>query len=250
MNKYLKNLDRIEFVVTMNCTGRCRHCSEGSHFPDKRHIDGAIASYVIEKVTSVYDIRSVMTFGGEPLLYLSDVSAIHKAAKMVGIPRREIITNGFFTNDKEKIASAAYLLADSGVTRVMLSVDAFHQETIPIEPVFYFAECIRASGVVIELHPAWLVSREDINPYNDRTRQLLDSFSNRGFDISDGNVIFPKGNALIHLAAYFNGNDPVTDPYEESSDDIHSLCIGHDGSVLQGNINTDDILDIIKNYEP
>ncbi len=250
MKDYLKNLDRIEFVVTMNCTGRCRHCSEGDHFTDKIHLDGNIAASAIEKIADIYDISSVMTFGGEPLLYLSDVSAIHKAAKMVGIPQREIITNGFFTKDKEKIASAAHLLADSGVTRVMLSVDAFHQETIPIEPVFYFAECIRASGVVIELHPAWLVSREDINPYNDRTRQLLERFSENGFEISEGNVIFPKGNALIHLAEYFEENAPVTDPYEESPYDIHSLCISNDGSVLQGNINTDDILDIIKNYEP
>ena len=250
MKDYLKNLDRIEFVVTMNCTGRCRHCSEGDHFTDKIHLDGNIAASAIEKIADIYDISSVMTFGGEPLLCLSDVAAIHKAAKMVGIPQREIITNGFFTKDKEKIASAAHLLADSGVTRVMLSVDAFHQETIPIEPVFYFAECIRASGVVIELHPAWLVSREDINPYNDRTRQLLERFSENGFEISEGNVIFPKGNALIHLAEYFEENATVTDPYEESPYDIHSLCISNDGSVLHGNINTDDILDIIKNYEP
>ena len=31
MNKYLKNLNRIEFVVTMACTGKCKHCSQGEH---------------------------------------------------------------------------------------------------------------------------------------------------------------------------------------------------------------------------
>ena len=31
MNKYLKNLNKIEFVVTYACTGRCKHCSEGDH---------------------------------------------------------------------------------------------------------------------------------------------------------------------------------------------------------------------------
>ena len=40
MNEYLKELKRIEFVVTMGCTGRCRHCSEGSHDFDGEHIDG------------------------------------------------------------------------------------------------------------------------------------------------------------------------------------------------------------------
>lgn len=31
MNKYLKNLNRIEFVVTTACTGKCKHCSQGEH---------------------------------------------------------------------------------------------------------------------------------------------------------------------------------------------------------------------------
>ena len=31
MNQYLKNLNKIEFVVTYACTGRCKHCSESDH---------------------------------------------------------------------------------------------------------------------------------------------------------------------------------------------------------------------------
>lgn len=30
MNEYIKNLNRIEFVVTRACTGKCKHCSEGT----------------------------------------------------------------------------------------------------------------------------------------------------------------------------------------------------------------------------
>ncbi len=39
MNEYVKNLNRIEFVVTMACTGRCKHCSEGEHISCTGHID-------------------------------------------------------------------------------------------------------------------------------------------------------------------------------------------------------------------
>ena len=39
MNKYLKNINRIEFVVTMACTGKCKHCSQGSHISNE-HING------------------------------------------------------------------------------------------------------------------------------------------------------------------------------------------------------------------
>lgn len=31
MNEYLKNLNRIEFVITDSCTGKCKHCSQGNH---------------------------------------------------------------------------------------------------------------------------------------------------------------------------------------------------------------------------
>jgi len=29
-NQYLKNPNKIEFVVTYACTGHCKHCSEGT----------------------------------------------------------------------------------------------------------------------------------------------------------------------------------------------------------------------------
>ena len=69
MNKYLENLNRIEFVVTMACTGRCIHCSEGEHKSSGKHIDGDIAVQAVIDICNNYDIKSLMTFGGEPLIY-------------------------------------------------------------------------------------------------------------------------------------------------------------------------------------
>ena len=45
MNEYVKNPNRIEFVVTTACTGRCKHCSEGEHIGKGRaeHIDADAA---------------------------------------------------------------------------------------------------------------------------------------------------------------------------------------------------------------
>ena len=107
-----------------------------------------------------------MVFGGEPLLYPEDVCKIFKAGMKAMIPQREMITNGYFSKDRKRIDEVATMLADSGVMYIMLSVDAFHQETIPLEPVMYFAECAMKSGIRIRLQPAWLVSAENKNPYN------------------------------------------------------------------------------------
>lgn len=250
MNVYLKNLERIEFIVTMACTGRCIHCSEGSHVSGGVHIDGKAAAKAIADVCGKYDIRSLMTFGGEPLLCPETVCMIHRAARAAGIPQRDVITNGFFSRNPERIKEVAEMLAESGVSRILLSVDAFHQETIPLGPVKRFAECAVSAGICTELSPAWLVSRDDDNPYNIRTRELLGEFADTGTGLSEGNIIFPSGNALKYLGEYFGDKEEYTNPYEDDPRDIHALCFGPDGGVLNGNINDLPILDIIEAYKP
>lgn len=165
MNPYLKNLNRIEFMITHACTGRCRHCSEGGHVGKGGFIDGDAAVKMIADLCRVFKIDSLMTFGGEPLLYPDEVCRIHAAARDMRIPKRQIITNGFFSKDEDRTIEAARNLAGSGVNAVLLSVDAFHQETIPIEPVKRFARAVQSAEIPLRVHPAWLVSKEDNNPY-------------------------------------------------------------------------------------
>lgn len=248
MNEYLKYLNRIEFVVTMACTGRCKHCSEGDHIGCREHINGDYVSKAIKEICSKYQIESLMTFGGEPLLYPEDVCKIHKAAKEAGIPRREMITNGFFSKDRNRIAEVAHMLAKSGMNYIMLSVDAFHQETIPLEPVVFFAECVRSEGILLKLSPAWLVSEEDDNPYNVKTREILSLFVEKGFEVASGNVIWPEGNAKIYLKEYFDETKEAVNPYEDDPKDVRAVSFNPNGDVLNGNIYKNDILDIFESY--
>lgn len=248
MNEYVKNLNRIEFVVTLACSGKCKHCSEGEHDSQTGHIDAQTAVKAIYDVCDNYKIESLMTFGGEPLLYPEVVCAIHKAAKEKGIPQRDLITNGFFSKDKERIKQVADMLAESGVCQILLSVDAFHQETIPLEPVKHFAECVKANGIFIKLSPAWLVSVEDDNPYNVRTREVLSAFENLQLPIGSGNVIFPSGNALKYLGEYFDRDKEYTSPYEENPKDIRAISFSPNGDVLDGNVYQKNILDILDDY--
>ena len=238
-------------MITYACSGRCRHCSEGEHISSGEHIDGDKAAEIVRKVSENYKINSLMTFGGEPLLYPEAVCKIHSAAQDMGIPERTIITNGFFSRDTGKINSVAGEMVQSGVNDILLSVDAFHQETIPIEPVTEFAKAaINAEVPRLRAHPAWLVNENSDNPYNNKTREILSEFQSMGIEVSAGNVIFPSGNSLKYLKEYFSPDVSYENPYAEDSLNIRTLSVSPNGDVLDGNIYKTDILEILENYAP
>ena len=235
--------------MTYACTGRCKHCSEGDHTSFGERIDPQIASNAVQKIAAEYDIKTVMTFGGEPLLYTDAVYAIITVAKELNIPKRQVITNGYFSKNTDKIREVAEQLAVYGVNDLLLSVDAFHQETIPLDVVKRFAAEAKACDIPIRLQPAWLVSATDDNPYNRKTREILDSFADMGISENEGNVIFPEGNALKYLSEYFTDELPEN-PYIEDPRDVHCVSFEPNGDVLGGNVYERDIMEILEKYNP
>lgn len=250
MNQYTTNLNRIEFVITYACTGHCKHCSEGSHSGFNEYIDAETAVRSVHDIAQNYNITSLMTFGGEPLIYPEVVCAIHSEAKRMKIQKRQLITNGFFSNDIVRIKNVVKNLAQSGVNEILLSVDAFHQENIPLEPVLEFASEMNNFDVDLKLNPAWLVSKEHDNTYNCRTRQILEEFEAMGIPQADGNIIFPSGNALKYLSEYFDMGKEYVNPYDDDPLNIRAVCINPNGDVLGGNIYKTHIMQILESYEP
>ena len=248
MNPYLKNLSRIEFVVTMACTGKCKHCSQGDH-TSTENIDKTLARDMVRKIASEYNITSVMTFGGEPLLFPDIVCEIHKTATDMNIPHRQLITNGYFSKDTAKIKAVANMLYESGINDILLSVDAFHQETIPLDTVKVFAEAVLETGIPLRVQPAWLVSADDDNPYNTLTRKILAEFYDMGISANEGNVIFPAGNALKYLGDYLKPMDDNENPYWEDPADIRAICLSANGDILGSNIYQKDISKILADYK-
>lgn len=249
MNQYLKNLNKIEFVVTYACTGKCKHCSEGDHAVCGEKINPQIAYDVVKKVAAEYDIKTVMAFGGEPLLCPEAVYSIMTAANELNISKRQVITNGYFSKDAAYIRAVAMRLAECGVNDLLLSVDAFHEEFIPLNVVKIFAIEAKNHNIPIRLQPAWLVSADDGNEYNIKTREILDSFSNLKIPTNDGNVIFPEGNAKKYLSEYFKNEIPEN-PYIEDPRDVRCLSFEPNGDVLGDNVYQNDIMDILDRYVP
>lgn len=262
MNPYM-NINRVEFGMTYNCTGRCRHCSVGDKINsgDKSHIEYRQIKGLLKKVAALYPVHSVMCFGGEPLLYSDDVCGIMSEATECGILLREIITNGYFSRDESRIAEVVSSLEKAGITQILLSVDAFHQENIPLEPVFSFARSAADSSIEIKLQPAWLVNEQADNTYNTRTREILNGFTDLHIPINQGNDIFPSGNAALNLSEYYV-KKPVDlnqkcgeAPYTDRLDDLRTISIAPNGDLYAccfviGNIYRESVTDSINRYNP
>ena len=249
MNLYLENLEKIEFVVTNACTGCCKHCSEGERVSPIERIDPETAANAVRKIAAIYDIKTVMAFGGEPLLHPLAVERIIGAAKEMNVPKRQVITNGYFSSDRARIREVVERLAECGVNDLLLSVDAFHQETIPLEVVRMFAEEVTSLGIPTRLQPAWLVSRFDENPYNLKTREILASLRDLMIPESEGNVVFPEGNALKYLGEYFDRSQPEN-PYVEDPSNVKCISFSANGEVLGDNVYINDIETITDRYSP
>ena len=236
------NINRIEFVVTNHCTGRCLHCSVGDmlgYCEGGHHVRADKAAEAVRKLAEYFDVSSVMTFGGEPLLYPEVVCAIHSAAKDAGIPKRQLITNGYFSRKREKIGETAGKLAEAGVNEVLLSVDDCHQSRIPVEYPYSFAEELISRNIPkLKLSPAWVVNSTAENEYNIRTKKWLDKFESLGIPVGSGNDIFMAGHAIENLSGYYPapradmtqkcGSMPYTAPLTE----VTSVSIEPNGNVV------------------
>lgn len=263
MSRYLR-VNRLEFVVTYLCNSECKHCQIGQErrgFPD--HIGKDLAVEIVRKVSDRYKPKSVMTFGGEPMLFPEVVYAIHREALRVGIPSRELITNGFWSNGRESTQRIAVDLWKSGVNDVGFSVDCFHQEFIPITKVREAAEAIIRAGVQqIEWSPCWVTSEDHANDYNAKTEAILDEVSDLPVKRGEGNVVQPEGRAVENLNEFFTRKRGIPEgkcgeiPYTEKLDSVRSISIEPDGRIAVcnqfyiGNASQTDIIKLLENYDP
>jgi hypothetical protein len=265
MSAYL-NVKRIEFGVTYRCNSRCKHCQVGTEKRSARPavIDRDLAVDIVRKVTEIYHPSSIMTWGGEPLLYPDEVCSIHETAMACGIPDRTIITNAGNPRSAAQARDAARRLVESGVTGIWISVDAFHQEHIALQIVERNVQAYAEAGIPrLVWNPCWVVSVDDDNPWNQRTRAILDALATLPVETSgDHNTVQAYGSAKRWLKAYLPRKMPVPTgscedvPYAARFAEIDLIGIEPDGGIsichdwIIGNAANDDILELLESYDP
>ncbi|OGO35563.1 MAG: hypothetical protein A2147_04590 [Chloroflexi bacterium RBG_16_57_8] len=261
---YVK-IDRLEFVVTWKCNSACKHCLVGDKRTSKAALSPELAARIVRQVAGVYPLKSMMIFGGEPLLFPDVVCAVHGAAKDCGVPRRDIITNAGYPRSDVEFRKLARRLSESGVTNASVSVDAFHQEHIPVETIERNVQALLDAGIAVDWDPCWVISADHQNPWNKRTWEILEALAHLAVPAvteSDGNVVQPAGNALRWLREYLPPRTPAPDgacedvPYAGRPDKVTSISVEPDASVSVckdltiGDAHEQNVVDILRDYDP
>jgi len=114
---------RATWEMTGTCNLGCKHCCiDASSKKDKTDLTIDKAKAVNEEM-SEENVRAIYISGGEPLMWKETPEYI-KNAKRSGIKHISLATNGVYVNSE-----SARILKDSGVDKVLISLDS-HREDV------------------------------------------------------------------------------------------------------------------------
>jgi hypothetical protein len=224
-----------------------------------------VTSYV-EQLSERNPLDTVGIFGGESLLKPELVFAMGKMAKDYGVPNVMIAgTNCAWATSDERTRQILTSLMDADIG-FGFSMDAFHQEFVPLDRVERACRIARELGMTDGPRPnaVFLESMEANNPYDQRTRELAAQMESMGYQIvpcPPGRIMY-SGRAT-NLSIHDSGSRSVPD---ETCRDVPWVCgsferpsgiqIDCDGWVMVehgisiGNTKKSSLPDILDDYDP
>ncbi|MGB9134323.1 MAG: hypothetical protein WCC63_01875, partial [Candidatus Bathyarchaeia archaeon] len=163
------------------------------------------------------------------------VVAILEKAHQLQIPTVSMITNGAWGKSKEAPERLAVKLKNAGLTTVDISVDAFHQQHIPLQlPRNAAAGQLRAGVEEVVWNVAVVESLKAANEYDEKTARILKELEPVGIETHTVKIV-PIGRALQNLRRYFDPSS-LTEPCDmapitgNTLTNPKSVCIEPSGS--------------------
>lgn len=255
----LKSLD---FLLTFKCPSKCKHCSYRAGPERTGFITLEEAEKWLTDLSKTQALQAITVHGGEPFLYFGILKGILKKAKELDIKERWVITNGYWAKDAKIAERKLFELKEAGLLCITFSVDAFHQEYIPIDTVRIGIEAATKIGFEKVAVDSYILGMEDLNnEYNIMTRYATSHLK----DLT--NVRFAKfpldleGRASDYLVDFVEPSSKIPDskcqfPFWLGGDlkNPEGIEIDHEGNVTFclgiciGNAKDQSLNDIIENY--
>lgn len=134
----MKSEDRKKYdltlVFTLKCTARCDICCTNSSIDRDEKMSLEDAKSYIDQANKISEIKSIDVSGGEPFIFFDLLKDIIAYAKGYGF-ETSCITNCFWAESRKIALKKLKKLVDSGLDRLGISADEFHQKHVPHERV-------------------------------------------------------------------------------------------------------------------
>jgi len=178
------NLRAIGVYLTYQCNANCAHCCYGSESSLKGVIDEAELRAAFEAVNHFGKLDAVKILGGEPTLYMKQLLTTIRLAREHGASKIILITSGWWGKSPSRAREYVASLKDAGLSVLIISADAFHLDDVPIESVRGAIAAAARGGIDYCVTMDVIDSLEANNPYDRRTRQVLDQLSDLPFSVT------------------------------------------------------------------
>jgi len=177
------NLSEFEISLSYECNTNCALCYANASKKYDEVIDKKIAFDSINYVSRNYQLQTLGLLGGEPTLHYQLLLDIISEAKKNQIPNIMLFTNGEWGGNKINVERMCKDLKRVGLTEIIISVDYFHQKTIPIQYCINIAFMALSIGLRVRFS---MCVFEDINSNNE-----FDSTNRSIFQIIKTNLNLP-----------------------------------------------------------
>lgn len=122
-------------ILGTGCNANCRICLWGSKLNNGPVMSVKNACNWIDQTHKYQGLKLIGFSGGELFLYLDTMKQIADyAMKKHGVPSG-VSTNSFWAKTRDEAYNVLSILYEKGLREMLVSVDDFHQEYIPLEYV-------------------------------------------------------------------------------------------------------------------
>lgn len=215
-------------LLTMKCNVQCRMCCFSCGPTRDEMVPFSTVEHLIEQVVAYRDaghpgLKTIAFSGGEVTLQFDELLALIAIAHSHGF-RTTFTTNGSWAVNQERANDYVGRCKEAGLSKLSLSFDNFHEESIPVERIANVLRAVKHYSIPCDMGSIITHSQSDLSSLFGALGELL---------IGVRHVISP----CLPVGAAVEGvpyEDYILDPYILERDthcmDIDTIAIYPDGS--------------------
>lgn len=186
----------LSLVFTFKCTARCDICCFNSSPNMYETMPLDEAKDYIKQATKIPEIKNIGISGGEPFIFfdaLKDIIAYAKESEF----ETSCMTNCFWAENKDIAFEKLKKLVDSGLDRIGISADEFHQKYVPHERVKNCLYAARKLKIPITLTRVYTKNSKSL-------KELLAEYN-----IEEDDYVYSKGYSLSGMELHESIGDKI-----------------------------------------